>query len=85
MINRYVFMTKIIVRRCLKITESVQNVSLSSITKHITKIAWMRWSNVGLWFVGWLMVGFGFLTLGLRGTDKQNYIGPTQIANFGPM
>ena len=28
------------------------------------QIAWMRWPNVGLWLVGWLMVGVGFVTLG---------------------
>ena len=26
----------------------------------------MRWLNVGLWFVGWLMVGVDFVTLGQR-------------------
>ena len=31
-----------------------------------TQIAWMRWPNVGLWSVGWLMVGVGFVTLGQR-------------------
>ena len=30
------------------------------------KMAWMRWPNVGLWLVGWLMVDVGFVTLGQR-------------------
>ena len=29
-------------------------------------MTWMRWPNVGLWLVDWLMVGFGFVTLGQR-------------------
>ena len=57
-----------IVRRCFKITDPVQNVSLSSITKNLTQIAWMSWPNVDLWLVCWLMVGVGFLTFGQRGT-----------------
>ena len=31
-----------------------------------TQIACMRWPNVGLWLVEWLMVGVGFVTLGQR-------------------
>ena len=34
--------------------------------KVTTQIAWMCWPNVGLWLVGWLMVGVGFVTFGQR-------------------
>ena len=65
----------------------------------VPQIAWTRWPNVGLWLVGWLMVGVGFVTLGQRrgqrailhwdNADCQRWpnvatdAGPT-LANVGP-
>ena len=53
----------------------------------------MRWPNVGLWLVGWLMVGVGFVMLGQRrgqratlhwaNADFQRW--PNVATDAGPM